>query len=505
MSVNRSQLPAPLYTAEQTRVLDRTAIDVFGIPGIRLMQRAGHAIFAEILERYPSARSLSVLCGAGNNGGDGFVIAKLAIQKGFSVQLICVGGNDFSSRLQNEALEAWQQLLEVCAEFEMLDAATELQGEIIVDALLGTGLAGDVRGLFASAIQKINDAKLPVIAVDIPSGICADTGKVLGCAVKADVTLSFIGLKRGLFTSDAVNFRGLQLFDDLKIPDEVYDRIPVTVFRTTDEDLLESLPSRSRGAHKGHFGHLLVIGGNSGMGGAALLAAEAAMRSGAGLVSLATRSEHVTASLCRCPEVMVHAVDSGGQLSPLLNKADVIVIGPGLGQNAWSDQMLQAALSAEKPVVLDADAINLLAERGKVGNLNVEHVLTPHPGEASRILDVPIAEIERDRFGSVERLQRASGGSVVLKGAGSLVNAGDVSYLCDAGNPGMAVGGMGDVLSGICGAFMAQGLSSEVAAQLAVFVHAKAADSIVNQQGEIGLIASDLFQMIPRVINRQYE
>ncbi|WP_415901913.1 NAD(P)H-hydrate dehydratase [Neptuniibacter sp. QD29_5] len=506
MSINRAVLPAPLYTAEQTRVLDNTAITQFGIPGIRLMQRAGHAVFAEILDRFPHIASLSIVCGAGNNGGDGFVVAALAINKGLRVQLVCVGKADFSSQLGGEALEAWEQLQSVIGRIEVTSAGAELWGDLVVDALLGTGLTGEVREPFAGVIRQINRSHKPIFAVDIPSGICADTGAVLGVAVRADITLSFIGLKRGLFTSEGVNYRGQILFDDLKVPDEVYDLVTVDVFRTTESDLAELLPARERNAHKGKFGHLLVIGGNSGMGGAALLASQAAMRSGSGLVSLATRSEHVTASLTRCPEVMVHPVDSTGHLLPLLDRADVIVIGPGLGQNAWSDQMLRAALATEKPLVLDADALNLIVENSLFASLNRKNwICTPHPGEASRIMDKSVTELEADRFASVERLQQICGGSVVLKGAGSLVSAGEVVYLCDAGNPGMAVAGMGDVLSGICGALLTQGLSPENAARLAVFIHAKAADYVVKQQGEIGLIASDLFDAIPRVINSKYE
>ena len=509
MSVNRAILPAPLYTAEQTRVLDRTAINKFGIPGLRLMQRAGHAVFAEIVERYPQIKSLTVFCGGGNNGGDGFVVALLAIQKGFDVQLVCVGDDTFAGSLKGEAKDAWVQLQQVKTDFELYHSGMIFTGELFVDALLGTGLSGPVRGAFKHVILHINAISRPVVSVDAPSGLCADSGKVLGVAVQADVTVCFIGMKRGLFTSEAVDCCGLLLFDDLKIPDEVYDEVPVNLFRTTESDLKECLPPRARRSHKGCFGHLLIVGGNAGMGGAALLAAEAAIRSGAGLVSLATRLEHVSASLNRCPEVMVKGVSTSAELLPMLEKADVIVLGPGLGQNAWSDQMLYAALAAEKPMVLDADALNLMAEKGRFvqfgERIRASWICTPHPGEAARLLNETIQRIEQDRFSSVERLQRFCGGAVVLKGAGSLVSAGDVNYLCSAGNPGMAVGGMGDVLSGICGALLAQGLTPENAARIGVYIHATAADQVAQQHGEIGLLASDLFLAISKVINSKYE
>ncbi|MCP4597439.1 NAD(P)H-hydrate dehydratase [Neptuniibacter sp.] len=506
MSVNRAALPAPLYTAEQTRVLDRTAIEQFSIPGIRLMQRAGHAVFAEILDRYPQLNSLTVLCGGGNNGGDGFVIAQLARQKELKVQLVCVGDKDFVGRLQGEAKDAWQQLQEVDSNYELYRPDIPFTGELLVDALLGTGLSGNVRGAFAEAIEQINLSGKPVVAVDTPSGLCADTGRVLGNAVKADMTLSFIGLKRGLFTSEAVDYCGELLFDDLKVPDEVYDQIPVDVFRTTQEDLARFLSPRAQSSHKGIFGHVLVIGGNKGMGGAALLAAESALRCGAGLVSLATREEHVTASLSRCPEVMVHAVENVGKLAPLLDKTDVVVIGPGLGQSAWSGQMLLEALKSDKPLVLDADALNLMASKGYLNSYKRDNwICTPHPGEAARLLGRSITDVQLDRFASVRMLQNLCGGAVVLKGAGSLSCAGGVVHLCDKGNPGMAVGGMGDVLSGICGAFLAQGLVPEHATRLAVYVHALSADKVTQEQGEIGLFASDLCRVLPKVINCKYE
>lgn len=509
MSVNRAVLPATLYTAEQTRVLDSTAINEFGIPGIRLMQRAGHAVFAEMLDRFPNVTAITIVCGAGNNGGDGFVVALLAKQKGLDVQLVCVGDERFPLALKGEALAAWEQLQAIYPSYELYRPGMSFRGGLLVDAMLGTGLSGKVRGLFYTAIEQFNASSKAVISVDTPSGLCADTGRVLGVAVHADITISFIGMKRGLLTGQAVDYCGTLLFDDLKVPDEVYEAVPVNLFRTTEEDLGECLPPRSKSSHKGRFGHLLVVGGDHGMGGAALLASEAAMRSGAGLVTLATRSEHVRASLSRCPEIMVKGVDSSAQLQPLLDKVDVIVVGPGLGQNAWAEQMLLTALEAGKPMVLDADALNLMVSKNLFSKFELKQrnkwLCTPHPGEAARLLGETVNDIEQDRFDAVERLQTVCGGTVVLKGAGSLVSAGDASYLCSAGNPGMSVGGMGDVLSGICGAFMAQKMSPENAARIAVYVHATAADYIAQSQGEVGMLASDLFLTIPKVINGQYE
>lgn len=501
MTKNRNLLPAPLYTAEQTAALDNEAINRFNLPGIRLMRRAGHAVFNELLVRFPKIKRLTIFCGSGNNGGDGFVIAALAYYKNIKVQLICVGKDDFPRQLRGEALQAWQQLQEVNTAYEIYNDDICIEGEVIVDALLGTGLSGQVRGDFALAIDKINLAERPVCAVDIPSGICADTGKVLGVAVRADFTLSFIGLKRGLLIAEAVDYCGEVLFDDLKIPEEVYGRVAVNVFRTTAGDLKNLFPKRLKSAHKGKFGQVLVVGGNKGMGGAALLAASAAVFSGAGRVSLATKAEHISASLSRCPEIMVQAVESRANLLPLLDKADIVVIGPGLGQDAWAEQMLQLVLAANKPMVIDADALNLVAKGNYGWVSNKTSICTPHLGEAARILGETIDSLRQNPFTTIVKLQQFCGGAVVLKGAGSLISAGEAIYLCDAGNPGMATAGMGDVLSGICGAFMAQGLTAEISARLAVYVHAVAADRLADTYGEVGLAASDLLRIIPRIIN----
>ena len=502
MSLNRADLPTPLYTAEQTRELDRVAIQQFSIPGIRLMQRAGHACFAVMLERYQHLSSITVMCGAGNNGGDGFIIAQLAREHGVNVQLVCIGESDFPASLRGEALQAWRLLQTEVNDYQRFVSGMELTGDVIVDAMLGTGLQGNVRGLFAEAIMQINQVGRPIVAVDAPSGLCADSGQVLGCAVEADCTISFIGLKRGLFTSEAVNYVGAMYFDDLLVPDSVYDSVAVNVFRTTQADVRRLFPPRARSSHKGINGHVLVVGGEQGMGGAALLASQAALRSGAGLVTLATREEHVSASLMRCPEVMVRKVHSGQDLLPLIAQADVIVIGPGLGQNAWGEQMLAAVLASKKPHVLDADALNLMVKKGLFVTLDsVARVCTPHPGEAARMLHCSVDEVELDRFATVEQLQKTCGGAVLLKGAGSVSTAGDAIHLCSAGNPGMSVAGMGDVLSGVCGAFLAQGLSAEDALRLAVYVHASAADAVVASQGERGLLASDLMPMLMKIIN----
>jgi len=496
---NNNSLPTRLYSAKQVRALDRYAIEDFHIPGIRLMRRAGQAVFDYLRRRWPNAKSISVWCGSGNNGGDGYIIAGLAARQGIRVQLIQVGEE---SKLRGDAKAAcdWaRQEGVVCSKF---DASSVANGEIIVDALLGTGLAGEVRGNYAQAIAIMAQAPLPVLAVDIPSGLCSDSGAVLGLAVTADATLTFIGVKQGLLTGAGPARCGDLVFDDLAVPAEVFERVESGVNRIDAELLKGLLPARARDAHKGDFGRVLVVGGNLGTGGAALMAAQAAGRVGAGLVYLATRPEHLAAVLARCPEVMAHGVSSGQDLEPLLAGADIVVVGPGLGQNAWSEQLLRVVLASDRTLVVDADALNLASSGAVNHGYRDNWLLTPHPGEAARLLASTTTKIQANRFAAVRQLQQQYGGTVILKGAGSLVYGGEDAALalCSAGNPGMASGGMGDVLSGILGGLLAQGFSLGQAGRLGVSLHAAAADKAA-QAGERGLLATDLLPHLRRLVN----
>lgn len=478
-----------LYTAEQTRALDHCAIHDHGIPGITLMSRAANAAFDYLLETWPEPGKLLVLCGTGNNGGDGFLMADLAHKRGIEVTVLQLGDAD---KIGGDALLAREQAL--ANGVQVLPFAGEpLSGEgVVVDAMLGTGLGGDVRGDYVQAISAINDSGAPVLAVDIPSGLCSDTGRVLGHAVRADLTVTFIGLKRGLFTVQAADYTGAVQFCDLAVPQEVYNTVATDCSRLELEALLERLPMRPATAHKGLYGTVLIVGGDHGMAGAAAMAAEAALRCGAGLVRVATRPEHVAAIVARTPEVMPCAVSSGEEFTPLLASADVLVVGPGLGQSDWSEYLLQLALAAGKPTVLDADALNMLAS-GQLGDIppREDWVLTPHPGEAGRMLEGSSSGIQADRYGAVAALQQRYGGTVVLKGNGSLVADGSQVLLSDYGNPGMASGGMGDVLSGVIGALLAQGMLPVEAAALGVCLHGAAGD-IAAEEGQRGLAATDL-------------
>ncbi|TDT43300.1 NAD(P)H-hydrate epimerase [Halospina denitrificans] len=486
----------PLYTAEQVRHLDQVAIESFGIDGFDLMKRAGKAAFRVARRHWPDARSMVVLCGGGNNGGDGYVVAGLAKQQGWDSRCIAVSDPE---KLKGTARQALDFAGEAGVDVERYDALTPdsfneaLAGtELIVDTLLGTGLAGEVREPYASVIESVNHSGVPVLAVDIPSGLCSNTGRALGSTIIANATVTFIGRKAGLYTGKARDHTGPVIFDDLAVDPAVYDAEPEPAARLWSREVIRAaLPGRRPTTHKGDCGRVLVVGGEQGMGGAGIMAAEAALRAGAGLVFLATRDAHVPVALARRPEVQARSVEHGNELDALLEKVDVVVLGPGLGRDAWGQQMFQRVCSFEGPVVVDADALNLLAEAGEKKHPN--WVLTPHPGEAGRLLGTTVPEIESDRYQALKNLVDQHGAAVVLKGAGSLVGApGQVPALIDAGNPGMATAGMGDVLSGVIGALLGQGLDGFSAAAAGAGWHALAGDEAARHVGMTGLLASDL-------------
>jgi hydroxyethylthiazole kinase-like uncharacterized protein yjeF len=487
-------LPVNLYRAEQVRLLDAAAIDDFHIPGMTLMEAAGAAAWQLLHRVWPEAGRIAVLCGAGNNAGDGYVVARLAAEAGLQVQVITLREPD---RLDGDAAVAAQHFLQAGQSVQAW-AGDLPETDVIVDALLGTGLDREVDGTYRDAVEAVNAADRPVLALDIPSGLHADTGTVLGAAIKASHTITFIGLKQGLFTGQGAEYRGTLYFHDLDVPPGVYAYVPVSARRIDYASLAAWLPPRRRSDHKGRFGHVLVVGGDTGYAGAARMAAEAAARTGAGLVSVATRPEHAVAVSMVRPELMARGVSRPTDLNPLLARATVVALGPGLGQSDWSQLILARVLDTELPLVVDADALNLLA---RDPSRRDNWVLTPHPGEAARLLGCDTAEIEADRFAAVSALQARFGGVAVLKGSGTLIRdtAGPCS-VCSDGNPGMASGGMGDVLTGIIAALLAQGFPPPAAAALGVCLHAAAADRAAGD-GERGMLATDLLPWVRRLAN----
>ena len=486
-------LPDALYSAAQMRALDARLIAA-GTPGIELMQRAARACWRALRRRWPDAGELTVLAGAGNNGGDGYLLASLAQQAGWQVRVLALGD---PARLRGDAALAYRQAREAGVAIQPWQSALPLRG-VLVDALLGTGLREAPRGAFAEAIAQINASALPVLAIDLPSGLCADRGVAPGAVVRADLTVSLIGLKLGAFTGSAMEVIGDLQFDDLQADPALLAQAPFSAQRLSAAGLARLAP-RPVAAHKGQFGHLLVIGGEHATGGASLLSAQAALRCGAGLVSLATRAANVPAAQARCPEIMAVGVESANQLLALSSRASVLVVGPGLGQGAWGRSLLSAAAaSAGKPQVWDADALNLLADA--VVRVPGQAVLTPHPGEAARLLGISSAEVQADRPLAARQLAERFQASVVLKGAGSLIAAADGRLaLCDLGHPAMAGAGLGDVLAGLIGALLAQGMKPYEAACLGVWLHASAGQQLGESLGR-GLAASDLIPVIRELL-----
>jgi ADP-dependent NAD(P)H-hydrate dehydratase / NAD(P)H-hydrate epimerase len=489
-------LPRELWTAAQVRELDRRAIADHGIPGRELMERAGAFALDTLLRRRPATRAITVVCGAGNNGGDGYVVARLARRAGLQVQMLAVADPE---ALRGDAAAACADFREAGGEIVRWDGAGDPGGDgPLVDALLGTGLDRELGGAWRAAVEAINAAGRPVLALDLPSGLHADTGRVMGTAVAAELTACFIGLKLGLFTDRGRALAGEVAFSALDTPGRLDHGLVPAARRLEPAVLGDWLPPRPRDAHKGRFGHVLVIGGDEGMGGAARLAAEAALRAGAGLVSVATRPAHVAPILAARPELMCRGVAAPAELEAMLARATVVAVGPGLGRSAWGQALLQAALESGLPCVLDADALNLLSEAPRRSD---RWVLTPHPGEAGRLLDSDAAAVEADRPAAARALRARYGGVIVLKGAGTLVcGAGAPLWLCDRGNPGMASGGMGDVLTGLIAGLAAQLGDLERAACAGVLAHALAADDAALR-GERGLLAGDLLEALRPWVN----
>lgn len=487
-----------LYSGDQTRELDRRAIQELGVPGAVLMKRAGRAAFEYAGRVWPHNRRWLVLCGGGNNAGDGYVFAALAAQQRHEVEILFISPPE---RLQGDARAASDYARQEDVPMRPFTADEVLEGEwVLVDALLGIGLRQPVREQAAAAIRWINATDIPVLALDLPSGLCANTGAELGCAVRATHTITFIAAKVGLFTGRGPAFSGQIDFAGLGIAEEAFAGLKPVANKVDLSDLLPLLPEREADAHKGQFGHVMVIGGDNGYGGAAILAAEAAAMSGAGLISLATRAEHVTAALVRRPELMAVGVSSGQELEPHLERPTVLVVGPGLGRTPWSEQLLQQALQSNLPLVLDADALNILAMGRLPLPAHRRWVMTPHPGEAARLLGCSTQEVQNDRIGAVVLLQQTFGGVVLLKGAGTLICADGEVLLAKVGNPGLATAGSGDVLAGLIGSLMAQGLSTLQAAQLGVCLHGAAADLAVEETGVAGLQAAELVPYIRELL-----
>ena len=489
-------LPIALYCTAQVRALDAYAIKELGIPGYTLMKRAGEAALRYLRTRWPMAHRIVIVCGGGNNGGDGYVLARFAQAAGLTVTSLAAVPPD---QLRGDVRQAYEDLKVSGGQIHAFTPELLGEGDVIVDALLGTGLHGGVREDLARVIREINSAGRAVFALDVPSGLDSDTGVPLGETVRADCTVTFVGLKTGLFIGDGPEFAGTVFFDDLEISPPPSPQFEPGLERIVDSEIQRALPRRPRASHKGNFGRVLIVGSGSGMPGAVRLSGEACLRVGAGLVTVAVAPENVPAISAGRPELICLQLTDASVLAEAIEKAEVIAIGPGLGRTQWAREALQAVLGSNKPLVVDADALNLIAEAGTQPRDN--WILTPHPGEAGRLLDIATEQIQANRLAALDRLVERYGGVVVLKGAGTLVGTkGRIPALCERGNPGMASAGTGDVLTGAIAGILAQCRESWLAARVGVLVHAMAGDAAART-GERGLLASDVARELHNCVN----
>ena len=514
-------LPDALYSVEQTRQMDRLAIAQHNISGILLMRSAGQAAFDLIQQKWPKANRLLVFCGGGNNAGDGYIVAALARLSNFSVDVVALKE---PQALSGDAKLAYQFAVESGVNVANWDErsveffkTSSHHNAVIVDALLGTGFSGELRVDYQQAVERINGSDLPVLCLDVPSGLNANTGAIESIAVSATITLSFAGINAGLVTGLAADVIGALYFASIGMPAGVYEHLkPVAKCLALDE-LLQKLPARKPTLHKGGLGKLLLVGGNHGMAGAVVMAVEAAARSGAGLLRVITQNAHAGIVLNRRPEAMVVASEDSARLAQAISQSSCIAIGPGLGTDHWACERLHEALSTEYPLVVDADALNLLASlkhktltghdelysvfSTRLSSGDAKWVLTPHPGEAAKLLNTSVSKVQSDRYAAAKSLQKLYGGVVLLKGAGTVIANSDSLYVARVGNPGMASGGMGDILTGVIAALIVQGMCLSDAACLGAMLHGQAADDIAENEGQRGIVATDLLPYIRRRLN----
>ena len=491
-----SSLSYKLFRADQVREKEGQAAANSSCDMFTLMQRAGDEVFKQCLELMPNSDVYLVLVGQGNNAGDGYIAAINAKLAGKQVHLCAV---EPERTLDGDAGKAQQRWLDSGGSINGFDAALLEKSDVVIDALLGTGINSYIRNEFADIIDAVNASSTPVVSVDVPSGLDANTGQSLGRCVQADITVTFVGIKPGLVTGAGKQSCGKLVYADLGIG-KAFQALAKASATMLNIDHFKGMGPREINSHKGTYGRLLCIGGNRGTAGAIRLASEAALRGGAGMVRVYTHESSVVQVSAGRPELMV----TDFNLEDALAWATCVVIGPGLGQDEWAESAFETTMkhcqSQNKPVVIDADALNLLCQQSTAYTLS-DSILTPHAGEAARLLGVSIDDVESDRFNYARQCSQRYHAVCVLKGAGTLIDNEKKTWVCRHGNPGMATAGSGDVLSGILGALLAQGVETDIAAKYGVVLHAKAGDDIAQLYGQRGMIASDLFDAVRALIN----
>ena len=509
-------------TAEQMRSCDNTTITEWGVPGIVLMENAGQGT-VDAMASYLgplSGRKVVILVGPGNNGGDGLVIARLLFKQGIFAQVVMLVSHD---KLQGDAATNLAAVLALeipmhdCLVDEDVEFVRQLiaKGDLVVDAMFGTGLGRPVIGRFAAVIESINNSKIPVVAVDIPSGLNSDTGEALGISVRADLTCTYGLSKLGQLVDPGKDYVGRLELVDIGIPDEVVAKVGVKLEYLEREMIRPWVPERPVVAHKGTFGHLMVIAGSVGKSGAALLCGQGALRAGTGLVTLAApqllnqvfESVLIEAMSMRLPHSReCFLVDDYDVIMEQASSKKAIVIGPGLGGGESTARLVEKIYQdLELPMVVDADGLNLLAgKKDYLKNSTADRILTPHPGEMARLCGLTTSEVQRNRLQIAEDFAKRNRVYLVLKGAGTVIAAPDGRLAINStGNPGMAAGGMGDVLTGLIGGLLAQELTPWQASCLGVYVHGLAADLLAEDNGvSFGYLAGEVAAALPRAFNQ---
>jgi hydroxyethylthiazole kinase-like uncharacterized protein yjeF len=511
-----------ILTGEQMRRVDRRAIDTLGIPGLLLMESAGRGIADALLADFQDARArgVLVLCGKGNNGGDGLVAARFLARSGLVPKVILLAAaSELSGDAETNLRAARASGLAILeapdeATWDREKGSLSPHGPVVLDALLGTGVRGGARGLVARVIADLNLSRAAVASVDLPSGLDADSTKVEGPAVQATRTYTLCRPKIPLALEPASLRCGEWRVVPIGIPDAAVREEKPDLEWLDAAAVRGLLPARPATAHKGTYGHLLAVAGSRGKAGAAALVARAALRSGVGLVTVATPASTLAVVAAQQAELMTEPLDetyaggasgeSASRVLALLGPRDALAIGPGLGTEVPTREMVISVLSRRAcPAVVDADALNALAGGGPETLRNASAkgapwVLTPHPGEAARLLGSSVAAIQEDRLAAARRLADLSGAVVVLKGHRTVLAApGGIASINASGNPGMATAGAGDVLTGIVGALLARRLDSSIACRIAVFVHGDAGDRAAAEKGQEGMIAADLLERLP--------
>lgn len=461
-----------LYSVEQIRLIEQKAVDA-GFCHLLLMKRAGFAALEWAKQSYSDVKRVYVICGGGNNGGDGFAFAQYAHLLGWHVD---VGLSVSPAHVKSEAsVTLLSELASLGIMPKPYDAAVCAQADLVVDALLGIGVEARLANELLSIIGSINSLKKAVLALDVPSGLNANKGSHHGDVIQADRTITFLAHKPGLVSADGADYAGVVRVESLGVKDSIYDNIrPISrLLNVTQGE--RGLEARKKNAHKGQFGQALIVGGDEGMLGSVMLAAQTCAYAGAGIVRVVTKSEHAPMVTVRCPEVMAYG---DRNLSDFIDRSTVVAVGFGMTDNAWSKNLWQRVVSSDKPKVVDAGALRLLAN-------NPYHcdnwILTPHPGEAAALLGISSREVQADRLAAVVALQAKFGGVVVLKGSGTLVYDGKEAQICDFGDGALSTAGMGDVLAGMITALVAQGMSLPVAAVQGVMLHAKAGEQLAQE------------------------